>query len=140
MKIPETAMRALVVEDSVREQNRLRLVLSQMGFDVDVTSNKHDALRQGRERLYDVAIVDLQLDTLPGGDLRGIEVIAELCQAARGFPIIVWTNQSGWEPELKAHEAGAAAYLRKSPNAASLQECVRSLVACGSDKRLSRGK
>ena len=121
-------MRALLVEDQEWEQERARVCLYEAGFEVDLATSKEAGLHFGRERPYDVAIVDLGLDEEPDASWPGLELISELRDAMRHFPILIWSGRSDWSVRLKGKEVGADAYLVKSPDMSMFIDTLKALV------------
>jgi two-component system response regulator PhoP len=101
-------MRILVVEDEPNLSAQLKERLSDEGFIVDVALDGEEGLYFGREYDYDAAIVDLGLPKLDGMDL-----IAELRQDNRDFPVLVLTARGNWQDKVEGLEAGADDYLTK---------------------------
>ena len=116
-------MRALVVEDEPDLREQLRLQLSRHQFTVDVVADGEDAVYQGREYEYDVAILDLGLPKL-----SGIEVIQQWRSAGRTFPILILTARGRWQEKVEGLEAGADDYLVKPFQLEELVARLRALV------------
>ena len=105
--------RVLLVEDDVRDRERILPVLDALGFDVDIAVDADEGLRQGSHRDYAGAIVDLDLSETDR--CEGLILIAELRECSRRYPIIILTHNSEIEYEIKGFEAGADAYVVKWP-------------------------
>ncbi len=101
-------MRVLVVEDETALRDQLRERLTREGFAVDAAPDGEEGLFLGREYPVDVGIVDLGL---PG--LSGIDLIKQLREAGRDFPILILTARGNWQDKVEGLEAGADDYLVK---------------------------
>ncbi|EGV51452.1 response regulator transcription factor [Candidatus Endoriftia persephone] len=101
-------MRVLLVEDEAELRNPLEARLRREGYTVDAADNGRDGLFLGREYGIDVGIVDIGLP-----QLSGIEVIRQLRQAGKHFPILILTARGNWQDKVEGLEAGADDYLVK---------------------------
>lgn len=116
-------MRILVAEDELAIQQQVSERLQQQGYVVDVADNGVDALFCGEEYPLDLAIIDLGLP-----QMDGIEVIKQLRQKERTFPILILTARSRWQEKVSGLEAGADDYLTKPFHAEELMARVAALL------------
>ncbi len=116
-------MRALVVEDEPDLREQLRTQLGQHNFTVDVAADGAEALFQGNEYEYDVAVVDVGLPKV-----SGIEVIRQWRGAGRAFPVLILTARGRWQEKVEGLEAGADDYLVKPFQLEELVARLRALV------------
>ncbi|EXJ12332.1 MULTISPECIES: response regulator transcription factor [Nitrincola] len=101
-------MKLLIVEDDPDLRRQLVSILADKGYTVEECAEGKDAVFQGQEYDYDVAIVDLGL---PG--LSGMEVIRAWRQQQRDFPVLILTARGHWQDKVEGLEAGADDYLVK---------------------------
>jgi len=101
-------MRILVVEDEQILREQLADKLKSAGYVVDVAEDGEEGLYFGREYEYDAAIIDLGLPKL-----NGIDLISQLRNEERRFPVLVLTARSNWQDKVEGLEAGADDYLTK---------------------------
>lgn len=101
-------MRALIVEDDPDLLNSLGELLREQGFAVDTAADGREGLYLATEFPIDVAIIDLGLP-----QLSGLELIKQLRQAGRKFPVLVLTARADWQDKVIGLEAGADDYLTK---------------------------
>src|SRR5262245_9130766 len=101
-------MRVLVVEDDANTVLYLRQGLSEHGFVPDVAETADEGVRLGREREYDLVVLDVML---PGGD--GWSVLRGLRAAGRETPVIFLTARDGIDDRVRGLEMGADDYLVK---------------------------
>jgi len=101
-------MRVLVIEDELSLQSQLADTLREHDYVVDVASDGEEGLYFAKEYPIDLAIVDLGLPKLDG-----VEVIKQLRQAGKAYPILILTARSRWQEKVEGLEAGADDYLTK---------------------------
>lgn len=101
-------MRVLVVEDEAPLRQYLRQRLSEKGYVVETAENGREALHLVKERLCDIAVIDLGL---PG--ISGIDLIKHLRRAQFTFSIIILTARGQWKDKVEGFNAGADDYLVK---------------------------
>jgi two-component system copper resistance phosphate regulon response regulator CusR len=101
-------MRVLLVEDDSHTVLYLRQGLSEHGFVLDVAETVASAVQLGRDRDYDLIVLDVML---PGGD--GWSVLRELRLAGKQTPIIFLTARDAVEDRVRGLDLGADDYLVK---------------------------
>lgn len=101
-------MRVLLVEDEEKLREQLRQRLTEKGYSVDVAADGREGLFLGSEYPMDLAIIDLGLPKL-----SGIEIIEQLRQQNKTFPILILTARANWQDKVNGLEAGADDYLVK---------------------------
>lgn len=101
-------MRILLIEDEIQLQQHTKQQLQQQSFTVDTADDGKEGLYLGLEYPYDVAVIDLGLPKL-----SGIEVIQQLRQAEKTFPILILTARHRWQDKVEGLDAGADDYLVK---------------------------
>jgi CheY-like chemotaxis protein len=123
-------MRILVIEDSKFLRRALDRSLTKAGYTVNTASDGDEGVREAREKLPDLVLLDMMLPKIPG-----LEVLRALKQDAttKEIPVIVLTGLSALNKD-KLLAAGAAAYVEKSDtllerDAAALIEAVAQAIA-----------
>ncbi|MCB1800393.1 MAG: response regulator transcription factor [Gammaproteobacteria bacterium] len=116
-------MRILVVEDEPTLREQLTAQLKQRGYSVDGAEDGETGLYLGREYPMDLAIIDLGL---PG--ISGIDLIRELRQLKRPFPILILTARDAWQDKVEGLESGADDYLTKPFHSEELLARVNALL------------
>ncbi|HET9035640.1 MAG TPA: response regulator, partial [Myxococcaceae bacterium] len=99
--------RILLVDDNVELVDNLGEILEGEGYEV-LRATSCATARARAAAGFDVALVDVRL---PDGD--GIELAAELHQAAPGAEVVLLTGFASVESAAAAIRAGACAYLVK---------------------------
>ena len=112
--------RVLVVDDELRICKFLQRALEAEGFDVDIASGAHDALRLAEENDYALTILDL---LMPGMD--GYEVLRRIVESDRTRRILVLSAVGDVESRVRCLRMGAVDYLAKPFSIAELMERVK---------------
>jgi two-component system, OmpR family, response regulator MprA len=112
----------LVVDDDSRIAAALRRALIYEGYHVDVAPDGQIALNRARERMPDLAILDIMM---PGID--GLEVTRRL-RAEGDVPILLLTARDGTADRVKGLDSGADDYLVKPFAYEELLARVRALL------------
>ena len=116
-------MRVLVVEDEAALRESVAARLRDDGFTVDEAADGDEGLYYGQEFAPDVAIIDLGLPRLPGMDL-----IKQLREEGRDFPILILTARGRWEEKVDGLAAGADDYVVKPFHMEELLARVQALL------------
>jgi two-component system response regulator PhoP len=116
-------MRALIVEDDPDLLKSLGELLREQGFAVDSAADGREGLYLATEFPIDVAIIDLGLPKL-----SGLELIKQLRQTGRKFPVLVLTARADWQDKVIGLEAGADDYLTKPFHHAELLARLNALL------------
>lgn len=115
----------LVVDDSVSVRRTMEGFLRDLGFDVDAAGDGREALARVRQRVPDLAIVDLEMP-----QMNGLALAAALRQDARAgqIPIIMITSRASEKHRRLALDAGIDAFLTKPYTeddlAAEIRRCL----------------
>jgi two-component system response regulator PhoP len=116
-------MRILVIEDEENLRLQLSTRLKQAGYAVDVAVDGAEGLYIGREYPIDVAVIDLGLPKI-----SGIEVIRQLRNEGRQFPILILTARDRWQDKVEGLEAGGDDYLVKPFHMEELLARISALI------------
>jgi chemosensory pili system protein ChpA (sensor histidine kinase/response regulator) len=113
MPAPAPAQRqpvCLVVDDSVSVRRSMEAFLSDLGFEVDAAGDGLEALERMRQRVPDLAIVDLEMPRL-----NGLELAAAMRQDERTVevPIIMITSRASEKHRHLALDAGVDVFMTK---------------------------
>ena len=101
-------MRVLVVEDTVRIADTIKVGLVQEGYAVDVEYDGENGLLAGLNEPYDIIILDVML---PG--LDGISVCRRLREGNITIPILILTAKAQDRDVVEGLNVGADDYLAK---------------------------
>lgn len=116
-------MRILLVEDEVLLREQVTQQLQKQNLTVDSAEDGQEGLFLGLEHPYDVAIIDLGLPKL-----SGIEVIQNLREAGKDFPVLILTARGRWQDKVEGLEAGADDYLVKPFHIEELSARINALA------------
>jgi len=101
-------MRLLVIEDDTTLRESLCAQLAAAGFGIEQAADGKEGLYFGLEYPVDLAIVDLGLP-----QMSGIDVIKELRQKGKTYPILILTARDRWQDKVDGLSAGADDYVVK---------------------------
>ncbi|MDP3735707.1 MAG: response regulator [bacterium] len=107
----------MLCEDDLPITRALALKLTRAGYHTTVASSGVDAIELLGQTHYDLIILDL---VMPNKD--GFEVLAELREADKRTPVIIWSNLSQSEDVARARALGVEDYWFKYNT--SLREVV----------------
>lgn len=108
---PAQARRALVVDDSATVRELQRLLLEELGYDVQLAMDGDAALALAKQAGFAAVVAGLELR-----GLHGLELASAL-RAAPGYatvPIVLLSSDANEVVALQAERAGATALLRKA--------------------------
>ncbi|MDJ0906034.1 MAG: response regulator transcription factor [Woeseiaceae bacterium] len=101
-------MRLLVIEDDATLRESLAAKLADGGFAVEQAGDGKEGLYFALEYPIDLAIVDLGLP-----EMSGLDIIRELRDRGKTYPILILTARDRWEDKVDGLEAGADDYVVK---------------------------
>lgn len=116
-------MRILVIEDEARLRESLVEHLKGEGFAVDACADGEEGAFYATEYPVDLAIVDLGL---PGRS--GLDVIRELREAGKSYPVLILTARDHWQDKVTGLESGADDYMAKPFHLEELTARVHALL------------
>ena len=116
-------MRVLVVEDDQKMADLLRRALQEQHCVVQLATNGPDALRLGREILFDVISLDVMLPAMDG-----FAVASELRRAGVLTPILFLTARDSEADLVRGLELGGDDYLAKPFSFVELLARLRALA------------
>jgi two-component system OmpR family response regulator len=102
------SMRILLIEDSPKLVESLRLLLTRSGYEVAAARNGELGLRMAQATLWDLIVLDLMLP-----ELSGQEVLARLRRAGSDVHVLILTALGDVEERVRGLKAGADDYLTK---------------------------
>jgi len=109
---PERHGRLLIVDDDGPFRNRLGRAMEKHGFEVDLASERDEALTAARTQTPEYAVVDMRL-----GEENGLELVTELRALAPKMRIVVLTGYGNIASAVAAVKSGAVDYLAKPADA-----------------------
>lgn len=121
-------IKVLLVDDHAVVRNGMRLMLS-AADDIEVTAEAEtvqEALYMSRDRDLDVVLLDINLP-----DKSGLDLIKLLRDERPKLAILILSMYSEEIYAVRAFKHGAAGYLTKSSNAATVVAAVRKVASGG---------
>ncbi len=122
MMAASTGHTILVAEDSPTQAERLRLLLEEEGYQVELARSGSEALARTRSRPPDLIISDL---VMPGMDGHAFCAEVKASEATRRIPFILFTERNGPGDIIEGLLRGADNFIPKSSPDAYLLERVR---------------
>jgi two-component system response regulator PhoP len=101
-------MRLLVIEDDATLRETLAAKLADHGFAVEQAADGKEGLYFALEYPIDLAIVDIGLP-----EMSGLEIIRNVREQGKTYPILILTARDRWEDKVDGLEAGADDYVVK---------------------------
>ena len=123
-------MRILVVEDEKTLAGRIRDLLENNGYTVDVAFDGRSGLEQALTAEHDLVVLDILLPKL-----NGIQVLQEIRSARLTLPVLLLTARNAVEDKVEGLDAGADDYLTKPFAVPELLARVRSLLRRASQEK-----
>ena len=101
-------MRLLVIEDDAILRESLVAKLAESGFAVEQAAEGREGLYFALEYPIDLAIIDLGLP-----EISGLEIIREVRDQGKTYPILILTARDRWQDKVDGLDAGADDYVVK---------------------------
>jgi two-component system response regulator PhoP len=101
-------MRLLVIEDDTTVRESLCRQLSEAGFGIEQAADGREGLYFALEYPVDLAIVDLGLP-----EISGLDLIREVREKGKTYPILILTARDRWQDKVDGLDAGADDYVVK---------------------------
>ncbi len=116
-------MRLLVIEDDATLRESLCRQLKDLGFGMEQAADGKEGLYFALEYPVDLAIVDLGLP-----EMSGIDLIREVRQKGKTYPILILTARDRWQDKVDGLSAGADDYVVKPFHFEELSARVNALL------------
>jgi len=100
--------RILVADDEESIRWVLSKALSKQGYQVDLASNGQQALEMGRQKNYDLAVLDIKM---PG--LSGLDLLTRFQEERPETLVVIMTAESSMKNAVEAMKRGAYDYITK---------------------------
>jgi len=116
----EHIIKLLIVDDETRFLNAIAQRLTKRGFDVRTASNGADAIEMARAEKFDIALLDLKMPGMDGG-----QVLRILKEEHKFLEAIVLTGHGSLESAVELTKMGAFSYLPKPYELEKLIEVLK---------------
>ena len=100
--------KALVIDDEQIVLESVSALLTDEGFEVDVSLDGRQGLDWAIERNYDVVLTDIRMP-----DIGGMKVLRDIKRINPTLPVIMITGYASVESAVQAMKLGAAEYIEK---------------------------
>ena len=104
----EQVIKLLIVDDETRFLDAIAKRLRKRGFDVRTAANGPDAIALARDEKFDIALLDLKMPVMDGGQLLTV-----LKQEHQFLEAIILTGHGSLESAVELTKLGAFGYLPK---------------------------
>jgi DNA-binding NtrC family response regulator len=104
----EHVIKLLIVDDETRFLQAIAQRLTKRGFDVRTAENGQDAIELARKEKFDIALLDLKMPGMDGGELLRI-----LKDEHQFLEAIILTGHGSLESAVELTKVGAFSYLPK---------------------------
>jgi len=104
----EQSIKLLIVDDETRFLQAIATRLSKRGFDVSTADNGRDAIDLARSEKFDLALLDLRMPGMDGG-----EVLRVLKEEHDFLEAVILTGHGSLESAVELTKLGAFSYLPK---------------------------
>jgi two-component system response regulator PhoP len=101
-------MRLLLIEDDTTLRETLAAKLADGGFAIEQAADGKEGLYFALEYPIDLAIIDLGLP-----EMSGLDIIRNVREQGKTYPILILTARDRWEDKVDGLEAGADDYVVK---------------------------
>ncbi|WP_243360202.1 sigma-54-dependent transcriptional regulator [Fundidesulfovibrio terrae] len=125
--------RIAVVDDEAVARKRLGDALFRDGFEVETFEDAESFLERGREKPFDLALLDM---VLPG--ISGMEALSRLKGSGDDTEVILVTGHGGLDTAIEAIKLGAFHYVAKPVKLAEVRSLVKSACEKVSMRRENR--
>ena len=111
--------KVLIVDDEERFRTTMCKLLTVRGLEVFTLGEGKEALKELREKSYDVIILDVRMP-----EMTGIQVMTELRKLDPFIEVIIMTGYASVDTAKKIMELGAYDYMLKPYNVEELMEKI----------------
>ncbi|MEQ8173023.1 MAG: response regulator, partial [Candidatus Eremiobacterota bacterium] len=119
--------RILIVEDNMKNQEIVRVILEKQGYSTDCVANGKEALDAVSKVPYDLILMDIMMPEMDG--ITATEEIRKREKVNGSFtPIMAMTAYSDRVDSVKCYKAGVNDYLPKPVNAKELLKSIGDLL------------
>jgi DNA-binding NtrC family response regulator len=116
----ENVIKLLIVDDETRFLKAIAQRLTKRGFDVRTATNGPDAVSLAQKEKFDIALLDLKMPGMDGGQLLRI-----LKQEHEFLEAIILTGHGSLESAVELTKVGAFGYLPKPYELEKLIEVLK---------------
>src|SRR4051794_8362349 len=116
-------MRLLIIDDEANIRKTTAVALEGMGHETAAAENSAAALKQLESAHFDVAFLDLKLNTE-----RGLELLPKLLKSSPHLDVVVFTAYASIENAVEAIRTGAVDYIPKPFTPEQIRQVLAKIV------------
>jgi two-component system nitrogen regulation response regulator NtrX len=120
----------LIVDDDETVRSTMKIILEDEGYLVDFADCGVEAIQKTREKLYNIAFLDIRLP-----DMEGIELLQRIKDGVPRTRKIMLTGYPSMQNAIAALNKNADAYLVKPVNIESLLSTVKKQLQLQNDEK-----
>jgi DNA-binding NtrC family response regulator len=128
----EKVIKLLIVDDETRFLNAIATRLSKRGFEVRTAENGEDAINLARTEKFDIALLDLKMPGMDGGEVLGV-----LKEEHEFLEAIILTGHGSLESAVELTKLGAYSYLPKPYELEKLVEVLKGAYQARLEKKFA---
>ena len=113
----------LIVDDDQNTRRSLALILGRKGYETETAETGREAIDKVQGRLFDVALLDINLP-----DVEGVELIAHFKEMRPDMALIMVTGYASVKTAVRALNEGASAYITKPLDMDEMLSNVRDML------------
>jgi DNA-binding NtrC family response regulator len=117
----------LVVDDDRHCRDGLRDSLLAAGYSVETAASSREAVKKATERLFEVAIIDLDLPPVLGGATNGWELVRIFRTLHPAMAVILIGAEEDRQVKARAAQMEISEFLEKPISPARVKTIVRTL-------------
>ena len=138
MSAPADQPVILIADDQEHVREALSMLLRSHGYSVVLCASPHEALTAARERVPDLALLDMNYQRDSTSGLEGLDLIQNLRQLDAMIPIIALTAWGNVDLAVSAMKHGASDFIEKPWRNDALIDKVKSLIRRAQEVRSSQ--
>ncbi len=112
-------LKILVAEDNHVNQIVAKSLFKSIGFEIDIASNGKEALKEVREKDYDIIFMDIRMP-----EKNGLDATYEIRRLGYRMPIVAMTANVGEMDKTKAMEVGMNDFITKPVRVDLLKDII----------------
>ncbi len=128
----EHVIKLLIVDDETRFLNAIAQRLTKRGFDVRTAANGQEAIELARKEKFDIALLDLKMPGMDGG-----QVLRILKDEHQFLEAIMLTGHGSLESAVELTKVGAFSYLPKPYELEKLIQVLKDAYQARLEKKFS---
>jgi len=120
----------LIVDDDENIRKTMKAILEEENYSVDLASNGKEAIRMSKEKMYNLALLDIRLP-----DMEGVELLQLLKEYVPRTRKIMVTGYPTIQNAVTAINKNADAYLLKPVDIEKLLQIVKEQLRAQEEER-----